>query len=135
MAKQRRATVSAKLTYSEDSDLISWWESLPRGSRSAIMKDMMRDYIERHNGSFYPVYPRSQPQPFDPRHFAQLVEDAAWTRTAMLDLPGYLERLMAQMAVIQGTQGAANHGVQASLNDVPDDAAARRAERTRRAKW
>ena len=50
MAKQKRAIAAVKMTYSEDADLIAWWNSVPRGSRGAVMKDLMRDYIEHNQG-------------------------------------------------------------------------------------
>ncbi len=64
MAKQKRATATVKMTYSEDADLIAWWNSIPRGSRNAVMKDMMRDYIENNRGGYRPIMPRKVPQPF-----------------------------------------------------------------------
>jgi len=48
MAKARRMTATVKMTFTEDTDLIGWWNSIPRGSRNAVMKDLMRDYIERN---------------------------------------------------------------------------------------
>lgn len=99
MAGQRRATATVKMSYSEDADLIAWWNAVPRGSRNAVMKDMMRDYIERNRGGFRPIFPRNQPAPFDPKQFLQLVDDAAWIRSAINDLPGFVERLIEQVVV------------------------------------
>jgi hypothetical protein len=58
MAKSKRMTATVKMTFTEDTDLIAWWNSIPRGSRNAVMKDLMREYIKRHRGGFRPVLPR-----------------------------------------------------------------------------
>lgn len=133
MAKQKRATASVKMSYTEDADLIDWWNNLPRGSRTAVMKDMMRDYIERNRGSYRPIYPRNQPQPFDPKHFMQLIEDAAWTRAALVDLPGYVERVIEHVAA-HGIM-TESHRSLSTNGDIPDESAQRREQRTRQARW
>ena len=101
MAKQKRATATVKMTYSEDADLIAWWNSVPRGSRNAVMKDLMRDYIDHNQGGYRPIYPRNMPQPFDPGRFTQMCDDTNWIRTALMDLPGYVE-LVTQQVVMTG---------------------------------
>src|SRR5688500_9997068 len=98
MAKQKRTTATVKMTYSDDSDLIAWWNSIPRGSRNAVMKDMMRHYIDHNRGGYRPIIPKNIPQPFDAGRFTQMSEDTAWMRTALTDLPGYVERVIRQVA-------------------------------------
>ena len=135
MARTPRVTATIKLHLEEDSDLISWWHTLPRGSRNAIMKDMMRDYIERYRGSYHPIYPRSQPQPFDPRQFMQLVEDAAWIRTALMDLPGYVEQVIRNVAALGVAPGNASNNYVSTMTNLADDAVQRREQRMKKAQW
>ena len=138
MAKQKRATATVKMTYSEDSDLIAWWNSIPRGSRNAVMKDMMRDYIEHNRGGYRPIMPRNVPQPFDPGRFTQVCDDAAWIRTALMDLPGYVERVIQHVAAVGGVQpnirSPNGHGV-LQAEDVSSEDAMRRESRMKKAKW
>jgi hypothetical protein len=42
------------------------------------------------------------PQPFDPGRFTQMCDDTNWIRTALMDLPGYVERVIQQVAVSGG---------------------------------
>jgi hypothetical protein len=135
MAKQKRATATVKMTYSEDADLIAWWNSIPRGSRNAVMKDMMRDYVERNRGSYRPILPRNVPQPFDPGRFAQLCEDTAWIRTALMDLPEYVEQVIQHLAAVapNARVPAGNRGLQDG--EVTDEDAVRREQRMKKAKW
>lgn len=138
MAKQKRATATVKMTYSEDSDLIAWWNSIPRGSRNAVMKDMMRHYIEYNRGGYRPILPRNVPQPFDPRRFTQVCDDAAWIRTALMELPSYVERVIQHVVSVGGIQpnSSIHNGMTVSqLGDVSDEDAARREHRMKKAKW
>lgn len=138
MAKQKRATATVKMTYSEDSDLIAWWNSIPRGSRNAVMKDMMRDYIENNRGGYRPIMPRNVPQPFDPGRFTQVCDDAAWIRTALMDLPGYVERVIQHVAAVGGVQpNILSPNGQGVLQgeEVSNEDATRRENRMKKAKW
>ncbi|MCB9452398.1 MAG: hypothetical protein H6672_13255 [Anaerolineaceae bacterium] len=138
MAQRKRATATVKMTYSEDSDLIAWWNSIPRGSRNAVMKDMMRAYIEHNGGGYRPILPRNIPQPFDPGRFTQVCDDAAWIREALLDLPGYVERIIQQVAANGGVQSNSRsptgQGVLQGA-DVSDEDAARRESRMKKTQW
>lgn len=137
MAKSKRMTATVKMTFTEDTDLIAWWNSIPRGSRNAVMKDLMREYIERHRGGFRPVLPRNSPQPFDPGRFAQVCDDAAWIRSAMGDLPRYMEQVLqhvAALGVIQTTAGAAV-AIREPTKVVDEVEASKREEKVRKAKW
>lgn len=137
MAKSKRMTATVKMTFTEDTDLIAWWNSIPRGSRNAVMKDLMREYIERHRGGFRPVLPRNVPQPFDPGRFAQMCDDAAWIRSALDDLPRHMEQVIqhvAALGVIQTTAGGAVSVRQAMVN-VDDTEANKREAKVKKAKW
>jgi len=135
MAKARRMTATVKMTFTEDTDLIGWWNSIPRGSRNAVMKDLMRDYIERNQGGFRPVMPKNLPQPFDPKRFTQVCDDAAWIRSALNDLPGYMERVINHVAAMQPTGMAHGSYARDPTVSVDDNQANRREERVRKAKW
>lgn len=138
MAKSKRMTATVKLTYSEDSDLIAWWNSIPKGTRNAVMKDVMREYVERNRGGFRPVLPRNVPQPFDPGRFMQVCEDTAWIRTALMDLPGYVERVILHVTangeMPSKSRSPTGHGVLPG-EAVSNEEAAHRENRMKKAKW
>ncbi|MBK8022020.1 MAG: hypothetical protein IPK19_11485 [Chloroflexi bacterium] len=134
MAKTKRVTATVKMTPQEDADLIAWWNHIPRGSRNAVMKDVLREYIERNRGGFRPVMPRNVPQPFDPVRFMQVSEDAAWIRAALNDLPRYLEQVMRFVAA-NGTGPVAAHEARAPTAEADEAEARRRAEKVRKANW
>ncbi len=138
MAKQKRATATVKMTYTEDSDLIAWWNSIPRGSRNAVMKDMMRVYIDHNRGGYRPIIPRNIPQPFDPGRFTQVCDDTAWIRTALMDLPGYVERVIQHVVANGGVQSSNRSSTVQSVlqgKEVSNEDATRRENRMKKAKW
>ena len=133
MAQRKRATATVKMSYQDDTDLIAWWNSIPRGSRNAVMKDMMRDYIARNRGGFRPVMPKNQPTPFDPARFTQVCDDAAWIRSALIDLPGYLERLFSQAAIAPIPLTAPAHAP--PITELTDHDRDRREAKLRNKQW
>ncbi len=135
MAKARRMTATVKMTFTEDTDLIGWWNSIPRGSRNAVMKDMMRDYMERNRGGFRPVIPRNLPQPFDPQRFTQVCDDAAWIRSALNDLPGYMERVIQHVAAMQPVGGAVGTYAREPTKGFDDEEVTKREAKVRKAQW
>lgn len=138
MAKQKRATATVKMTYSEDTDLIAWWNSIPRGSRNAVMKDMMRDYITRERGGYRPILPRNVPQPFDPSRFTQVCDDTVWIRATLMDLPSYVEQVIQHVAAVAPGNGAPVRNIgnsTAHRNEVSDDTAEQRERHMKKAKW
>lgn len=135
MGQKKRLTASAKLTYGEDADLIAWWNSIPRGSRNAVMRDMMRDYIQRERGGYRPILPRNVPHPFDPARFTQVCDDTAWIRTALMDLPDYVERVIRHVATVAPGNGVPAGNGMSPTGAVSDDAVQRREQRMKKAKW
>jgi hypothetical protein len=135
MAAQRRVTVSAKLTVNEDADLIAWWKRLPKGSRSAVIKDMMRDYLDRNGGGYRPIFPRNVPQPFDPSRFTQMCEDTAWIRGALSNLPGYLETMLGQMSAAGYASHSRDQPQTGGSNRRGETTTSRREARVRQAQW
>ena len=133
MAKVKRATATVKMTYHDDADLIAWWNSIPRGTRNAVMKDMMRDYIERNRGGYRPLLPKNVPQPFDPLRFTQMCEDTAWIRSALLELLSYVEQVI-QYVTTNGL-AASILAVERSAAGANEADAARREARMRQAHW
>lgn len=135
MTKARRMTATVKMTFTEDTDLIGWWNSIPRGSRNAVMKDLMRDYIERNRGGFRPVMPKNLPQPFDPKRFTQVCDDAAWIRSVLNDLPGYMERVIQHVVAMQPVGVTVGTYAREPTKVVDDQEVMKREERVKKAKW
>jgi len=92
-SQQRLTSIGFKATENDDADLIAWWEGLPSGERSNTLRDLIRAAMRNPNHIPKPDVPA---QPLD-----RLCEDTAWIRSALMDLPNYLEGLMGRMSVVQ----------------------------------
>ena len=134
MAKAKRVTATVKMTYHDDDDLIAWWNSIPRGTRNAVMKDMMRDYIERNHGGYRPLLPKNVPQPFDPLRFTQMCDDTAWIRNVLLELPSYVEQVIQYVAT-NGLAAPTQTGGVSPSQAASEGDAARREARMRQVRW
>jgi hypothetical protein len=71
-----------------DSDILTWWESMPPGERSAALRDLIRVGI----GSKHTEHDGNGHTP----EITQVAEDTAWLRAAMMELPTYLEGLFSR---------------------------------------
>src|SRR5258707_3671854 len=102
-ASRKSKTIGFKAFQDTDADLVTWWDGMPEGERSGVLRDLIRTAIAGQNGT-----PRSNGHSASTngnshghQQLTQVCEDTAWIRNALTDLPGYLERLVAQVAVVQ----------------------------------
>jgi hypothetical protein len=90
MSRRRKSrNIGFRVFEDTDTDIVTWWESMPPGDRSAALRDMIRAGISasgtKLNGNGHTP------------EMVQVAEDTAWLRAAMLELPTYLERLLSQL--------------------------------------
>lgn len=88
---RRRITMTAKLTAGKDDDLIAWWEHLPSGERSVVLKRILRAFIES--------------SPASP--LRQVAADVAWLRSAFTEWATQAEQTPRPAASRQAPQNAA----------------------------
>jgi hypothetical protein len=134
MAKRKRVTATVKMTYHDDTDLIAWWNSIPRGSRNAVMKAAMRAYIG-YEDYVLQENPAEKGGGIDTTRFDQLCDDAAWTRDALHALPDYVEEVVRHVAdnvVVNQPETARSSDKDRSMSD---EAARRREDRMKRRQW
>ena|SRR5664279_5619518 len=94
-AIQKSKTIGFKAFQETDADLLTWWDGLPDGERSQVLRDLIRAAIARQSS-----HPNSNGHGSS-QAFTQVCEDIASIRTAITDLPGYLERIVTQVAVVR----------------------------------
>ena len=78
-----RVSLTVKLTPGKDDDLINWWQSISVGKGQAIVKSILREYLERGQTET----PSSK--------LDQIGRDTTWLRAALAELPAHLETLIA----------------------------------------
>lgn len=86
----RSKVIAFKASRHEDSDILNWWERLPEGERSEALRGVIRAYLS--SGSVASL----EKQEAVPTQ--QIAEDTAWIRAALMELPGYLDRLVERTA-------------------------------------
>jgi hypothetical protein len=125
---RRKTSIGFKANVEGDQDIIAWWEALPTGDRSRTLRDLIRAAITNgnanHNGNGHAP------------EMVQVAADTAWLRSALMELPNYLEGLFSRMPVTQAeaqvvsTQGQSEE--QPKLDQVAVD---RRRANMKRSSW
>src|SRR5258708_10763793 len=83
-----RTTLTVKLTPGKDDDLINWLTSIPKGQRQALVKSLLRDAIQEDCGELSIG-----------RRLVQIGQDTTWLRTALTELPTWMEDLLVHLAI------------------------------------
>jgi hypothetical protein len=119
-----RIPVTIKLTPGKDDDLIAWLASLPKGTRQAVIKDMLRDAVERG---------RQEVSVAD--HLAQIGQDTAWLRTALSEMPVWMEGLLSRIAIVQALEVSPPNSKPIRTGQLSTEGQTRREKRIAKAAW
>ena len=90
-ARRTHKVIGFKAFHDSDADILAWWEGIEEGERSTVIREILREYLGGR---------RSQRSSASP-DLTRLVDETAWIRTALTDLPGYVERVIQQVATLQ----------------------------------
>lgn len=128
MSRRRKSrNIGFKAFEDRDMDILSWWDSMPAGERSAALRDLIRAAIRNganQNGNGHAP------------EMGQVAEDTAWLRSAFMELPTYLEGLFSRIPVAQVEVQTVNAGVQPDEQPKIDQVAVdRRRANMKRSTW
>ena len=84
----RKRSIGFKACEQEDEDLITWWEAMPKGARSNVLRTLIRAAMQI----------QAEASRVQHQHLDQLSDDTAWLKQALNDLPGYLETIIGRVA-------------------------------------
>ena len=101
-SKRQYRTITFKVFYDTDEDILDWWEGIENGDRSERLRDLIRDRIDGHNGRHRPSR-KSMPEPevVPMMELARVRDDTTWIREALHDMPAYLEQVIQTVAAKQ----------------------------------
>lgn len=119
--RMARVTVTIKLTAGKDDDLLAWLTALPKGERQANVKRMLRDAVRR--------------QQEDESCLAQIGQDTAWLRTALTEMPVWMEGLLSRMTVIQPSEVSPPNTKPIRTGQLSTEGQTRREKRIAKAAW
>lgn len=133
--KRTYRTITFKVFYDTDEDILDWWEGIEAGERSDAIRDVIREQIG--------LQPHRKAKGIDLPELLEVRRDTLWIRDALNDMPAYLERVIQHVAantVVQPvTVGQhpprASPPVQNKEPALTDDDAQRRTQRMRKATW
>ncbi len=129
MNRQRNSrTIGFKAFEDTDADILEWWESMPAGERSIALRTLIRAGISvgeaKHNGNGH------MPD------MVQVAADTAWLKSAMLELPTYLEGLLNRIPAARSDAQPVPADVQPDDQPQLDQAALdRRRANMKRSAW
>ena len=129
--KRGHKLIAFKAFFDTDRDILEWWEGMQDGERSAVIRDLLRGYVKG-----LPLYEARRPKVVvDGSAVLQVLDDTAWIRGALNDMPAYLEGLLGRMTVSTVPINAVQATPAPSDNSLNDDALARRKAKMGKAGW
>lgn len=140
------ATTSSKLIgfkvfYDRDEDILEWWESIPLGERSHMLRTMIRaflhgDVVMTPQGEARAAFSKSV-------QLAQVQADMRWVRATLSDMPDYLEAMFSDIYQMvrqtphpSGPAPGSNGAASSAGNElISTEEAQRRTERILQTEW
>lgn len=134
--KRNYRTITFKVYFDTDQDILDWWEGIEEGERSDSIRDLIREQLGsvRRKPSKAPI--------IDLPELLEVRRDTLWIRDALNDMPAYLERVIQHVATNVQPVAVGQHPPRASPeattgNDpaLTDAEHQRRARRMKGATW
>ena len=132
--KRNYRTITFKVYYDTDEDILDWWESIEAGERSDAIRDLIREQLGQQ--------PLRQTKIIDLPELMEVRRDTLWIKDALNDMPAYLERIIQHVAAnvqpIAVGQNPPRASPQIVVQDDPaltDTESQRRTKRMRKATW
>ncbi|MBE2270210.1 MAG: hypothetical protein IAE80_18370 [Anaerolinea sp.] len=130
--KREHKLIAFKAFFDTDRDILEWWEGMQDGERSAVMRDLLRVYLQ---GLPLVEAARRQTVPVDGNAVLQVLNDTAWIRGALDNMPAYLEALLGRVGLNSIPMSVAQPRSEASDDSLSNDALARRKAKLGKAGW
>jgi len=129
--KREHKLIAFKAFFDTDRDILEWWEGMQDGERSEVIRDLLRGYVKG-----LPLYEARRPKvAVDGSVVLQVLDDTAWIRGALNDMPAYLEGLLGRMTVNTVPINAVQAAPVPPDNSLNDDSLARRKAKMGKAGW
>lgn len=130
--KREHKLIAFKAFFDTDRDILEWWEGMQDGERSAVMRDLLRVYLQ---GLPLVEAARRQTVPVDGSAVLQVLNDTAWIRGALNEMPAYLEGLLRRISVNPIPISVAQSVPETSDDNLSNDALARRKAKMGKVGW
>jgi len=131
--KRNYRTITFKVYYDTDEDILDWWEGIEAGERSDAIRDLIREQLGQQPA-------RRAGKIIDLPELMEVRRDTLWIKDALNDMPAYLERVIQHVAAT--AQVSVGHPARASPEVVDKNEPAltdaetqRRTRRMKGATW
>jgi hypothetical protein len=104
-SKRQYRTITFKVFYDTDEDILDWWEGIENGDRSETLRDLIRDRATGRHRSNQKSVPEPEVVPL--MELARVRDDTTWIREALHDIPAYLEQVIQTVAAMQPVMATA----------------------------
>jgi len=135
--KRNYRTITFKVYYDTDEDILDWWEGIEAGERSDAIRDLIREQLGQQPLRQTKLSPTAI---IDLPELMEVRRDTLWIKDALNDMPAYLERVIQHVAAT--AQVSVGHPARASPEVVAKDEPAltdaetqRRTRRMKGATW
>lgn len=131
MAHKTDKLIGFRAFYDRDDDILDWWENIPSGERSHVLRTLIRAYL---TGEVI-VTPLGE----DPAEFSTSVQlsrvqaDTTWIRDAILEIPDYIEQVISKKVKVIAAAPAETYNP--SNESASEDEAEKRVARMQRKSW
>lgn len=80
--------------YERDDDILEWWENIPNGERSHVLRTLIRAYL---TGEVIVTPLGENPAGFSTSvQLSRVQADTTWIRDAILEIPDYIEQVITK---------------------------------------
>jgi hypothetical protein len=126
--KRNYRTITFKVYFDTDQDILDWWEGIEEGERSDSIRDLIREQLGG-------VKRKLKAPIIDLPELLEVRRDTLWIRDALNDMPAYLERVIQHVATNTQPVAVGQHPPRASPGAaIGNDPALTDAEHQRRAR-
>lgn len=134
--KRPYRTITFKVFYDTDEDILDWWEGIENGERSETLRDLIRDCVVGPSGH-QRLSRKSVPEPevMPLMELARVRDDTTWIREALYDIPAYLEQVIQTVAAMQPVAATIGEGVLPTRPSLSTQVRNEREVNMRKKKW
>lgn len=100
--KREHRLIAFKAFFDTDGEIVAWWEAMPDGERSEVLRDILRVYLR---GLPLDEATRRPTVAVDGSVVLQLRDDTAWIRGVLNEIPAYLETLLGRISASAAPDG------------------------------
>lgn len=128
---KRDKLIGFKAFYERDDDILDWWENIPSGERSHVLRSLIRAYL---TGEVIVTPYGEEAVAFSSSvQLARVQSDTTWIRDAILEIPNYLDQIISQR--VRVVQAAPVVAASAATESATEDDAEKRIQGMKKKSW